>query len=149
MHNQLDELAAPVIKRGIWASAMAPPPMDKTKTHGYSGKPLFQKLGLKHYDALRAGAEGVDFVSGDGPADIVHLFCTDRAVFETQVDAALARVAEKGMLWVSWPKKSSNLFIDLTEDVLREVVLPTGWVDVKVCAVDQAWSGLKSLRRKR
>lgn len=161
MHNQLDELAAPVIKRGIWASAMAPPPMDKTKTHGYSGKPLFQKLGLKpgmtclplnppeHYDALLAGAEGVDFVSGDGPADIVHLFCTDRAVFETQVDAALARVAEKGMLWVSWPKKSSNLFIDLTEDVLREVVLPTGWVDVKVCAVDQDWSGLKFLRRKR
>ena len=52
------------------------------------------------------------------------------------------------MLWVSWPKKSSALFRDLTEDMLREVILPTGWVDVKVCAVDSDWSGLKFLRRK-
>ncbi len=53
------------------------------------------------------------------------------------------------MLWVSWPKKSSALFVDLTEDGLREVILPSGWVDVKVCAVDADWSGLKFLKRKK
>ena len=57
-------------------------------------------------------------------------------------------LAPGGMIWVSWPKKASKLFIDLTEDGLREVLLPTGWVDVKVCAVDADWSGLKFLRRK-
>lgn len=127
---------------------------------GYSGKPLFQKLGLKpglrylslnppaHIDALLAGAEGVAFLSAPGRADIVHLFCPDRATLDTGGPAALDQVAEKGMLWISWPKKSSPLFKDLTEDGLREVMLPTGWVDVKVCAVDQDWSGLKFLRRK-
>lgn len=127
---------------------------------GYSGKPLFQKLGLTpglrylalnppaHIDALLAGAEGVVFPSESGQADIVHLFCSDRAALDAQGPAALALVAEKGMLWISWPKKSSPLFRDLTEDGLREVMLPTGWVDVKVCAVDKDWSGLKFLRRK-
>ena len=129
-------------------------------SHGYSGKPLFQKLGLKpgmvclplnppdHFDTLMAGAEDVQFLADPGPADIVHLFCADRAVLEGQGKAALAHIREKGMLWVSWPKKSSPLFKDLTEDTIRAVLLPTGWVDVKVCAVDQDWSGLKFLRRR-
>lgn len=130
------------------------------KTHGYSGKPLFQKLGLKpgmrclpmhppgHYRDLVAGAEGVDFLSANAPAELVHLFCADRATLENFHQEALANVVIGGMLWVSWPKKSSALFKDLTEDTIREIVLPTGWVDVKVCAVDQDWSGLKFLRRK-
>ncbi|WP_420397334.1 hypothetical protein [Nioella sp.] len=127
---------------------------------GYSGKPLFQKLGLKpglsylalnpppHIDELLAGAEGVQMLTGRTEADIVHLFCPDRATLDKEGPAALDLVAQKGMLWISWPKKSSPLFRDLTEDGLRELMLPTGWVDVKVCAVDQDWSGLKFLRRK-
>ncbi|MGI3183446.1 hypothetical protein [Nioella aestuarii] len=136
--------------------------MSKTSTiSGYSGKPLYQKLGLKpglsyialnppaHIDDLLSGAEGTVFLPETaGPADIVHLFCSDRATLDRQGPAALEMVADKGMLWISWPKKSSSLFMDLTEDGLREVMLPTGWVDVKVCAVDQDWSGLKFLRRK-
>lgn len=130
------------------------------QTHGYSGKPLVQKLGLKpgmrclalnppdHYPDLVQGAEGVDFVPVPGPAELVHLFCRRRSDLETQITDALSWVGTPGMLWVSWPKKSSALFEDLTEDILRAVLLPTGWVDVKVCAVDQDWSGLKFLRRK-
>ena len=128
-------------------------------TVGYSGKPLWQKLGMKpglrclvvgapdHYGELVEGEHGAVFVQ-DAPADLVHLFVHDRAALEAGLHPALAAVAEKGMLWVSWPKKSSALFVDVTEDVLRAVILPTGWVDVKVCAVDKDWSGLKFMRRK-
>ena len=134
--------------------------MSKPTTHGYSGKPLYQKIGLKpgmrclalnppdHFDHLMAGAEGIAFLSTPDQAEVVHLFCPDRATLDAQYESALSFVAEPGMLWVSWPKKSSKLFQDLTEDGLREVLLPTGWVDVKVCAVDADWSGLKFLRRK-
>jgi Protein of unknown function (DUF3052) len=126
---------------------------------GHSGKPLYQKLGLKpgtrclpvdppvEYSSLVAGAEDIAFVAS-GPADLVHLFCADRATFARGMADALANVAEGGMLWVSWPKKSSKLHIDLTEQDLRDAILPTGWVDVKVCAVDDDWSGLKFLKRK-
>lgn len=129
------------------------------QTHGYSGKPLFQKLGMKpgmsvlpinppeHYSDLVSGAEGVTYAT-TGPADLVHLFCANRAELTASVGLAMAQIAEGGMLWVSWPKKSSKMFIDLTEDDLRTVILPTGWVDVKVCAVDGDWSGLKFLKRK-
>ena len=127
---------------------------------GYSGKPLWQKLGLKPgmrclplnspvpYETLVDGAEDVDFID-KGPADCVHLFCFTRAELESEIKPALALAAPGGMVWVSWPKKSSALFRDLTEDGLREVILPTGWVDVKVCAVDADWSGLKFVKRKR
>tara|TARA_B100001179_G_C18519862_1_gene372285 strand:- start:176 stop:580 length:405 start_codon:yes stop_codon:yes gene_type:complete len=129
------------------------------QTHGYSGKPLYQKLGMKpgmrvlpinppsHYHELIDGAEGVEFVSA-GPAEMVHLFCANRGELEASVGLALGQVVEGGMLWISWPKKSSKLFVDLTEDDLRTLVLPTGWVDVKVCAVDADWSALKFLKRK-
>ena len=130
------------------------------KLHGYSGKPLYQKLGLKagmrcyamrapaHYAELVSGADGVRFLKRAATADIVHLFCRNRRELERNIENALSRVAERGMLWVSWPKKSSPLFKDLTEDGVRGIVLPTGWVDVKVCAVDDDWSGLKFLRRR-
>lgn len=132
----------------------------QTKQFGYSGKPLFQKLGLKpgmtcllvnapeNYDALVEGAQGVGFVQSGTDADMVHLFCHDRDALETGCQSALASVATGGMVWISWPKKSSRLFVDLTEDGIRDIVLPTGWVDVKVCAVDADWSGLKFLRRR-
>lgn len=134
--------------------------MSKAPT-GYSGKPLSQKLGLKpgmtcrpidppeHYDELVSGAEDVTFSESFERADIVHLFCRTAAALKANGEAALDSVAEGGMLWVSWPKKSSRLFTDLTEDGVRAVLLPTGWVDVKVCAVDADWSGLKFLRRKK
>lgn len=134
--------------------------IKSTPTSGYSGKPLFQKLGMKpgmdcltigapaHCDALVAGAEGVTFSQGGATADIVHLFCPLRKTLDSKIETALAKVSDGGMLWVSWPKKISPLFVDLTEGQLRNVILPFGWVDVKVCAVDEIWSGLKFLRRK-
>ena len=129
--------------------------------HGYSGTPLHKKLGLKpgtrcltinapaHYPELVAGAEDVAFSNRFRSADIVHLFCGRRSELTRRIEGALGRVAEGGMLWVSWPKKSSPMHIDLTEDDLRTEILPRGWVDVKVCAVDGDWSGLKFLRRKK
>lgn len=130
-------------------------------TVGYSGKPLFEKLGLKpgvtcmpvlapdHYPALVAGAIDVTYVTARSrSADVVHLFCRNRTVLDARINGALAKVRDGGMLWISWPKKSSPLFVDLTEDQLRDVVLPLQWVDVKVCAVDADWSGLKFFRRK-
>jgi hypothetical protein len=128
---------------------------------GYSGKPLIQKLGLKEGQILKpVGAPeayadwteplppGAEFDPAAAQADLVHLFVSDRAGLERGAGPALASVRPGGMLWVSWPKKTSPLFRDLTEDGLREVLLPTGWVDVKVCAVSVDWSGLKFLRRK-
>ena len=132
----------------------------KPAVHGYSGKPLFQKIGLKpgmtclpinppdHFSELMAGAQAVTFRKRANAADVVHLFCKNRKTLEQKIETALSKVANPGMLWVSWPKKSSPLFVDLTENHLREVILPTGWVDVKVCAVDKDWSALKFLRRK-
>ncbi len=128
---------------------------------GYSGKPLIQKLGLKESRILKPIAApgaysdwieplplGAVVDADAAQADLVHLFVRDRAELERGAAPALAAVRPGGMLWVSWPRKSSPLFRDLTEDGLREILLPTGWVDVKVCAVSADWSGLKFLRRK-
>jgi hypothetical protein len=128
---------------------------------GYSGKPVIAKLGLKpgqvmavidppaHIDELAAPLpDGARMVDGFDPAaELVWLFVKDRAALEAATPL-VTTAAPGASLWVSWPKKASKLFIDLTEDGLREVLLPTGWVDVKVCAVDADWSGLKFLRRK-
>lgn len=128
--------------------------------HGYAGKPLFQKLGLKpgmvcltigapaHYPDLVKGAEDVTFSTRSKSADVVHLFCPDTKTLKNKIEKALHHVRSGGALWVSWPKKSGALYKDLTEDDLRSVILPMGWVDVKVCAVDADWSGLKFVQRK-
>ncbi len=130
---------------------------------GYSGKRLIEKLGLKpgqtlaalgapsHYAELVAPLpDGARLISGADPdAAIVHLFVADRFALEVRVKAAVEVLAPGAALWISWPKKASKLFVDLTEDGVREVVLPTGLVDVKVCAVDEDWSGLKFLRRRK
>jgi hypothetical protein len=100
------------------------------------------------YETLVEGAQGVRFLKRSAEADLVHLFCPDRRTLDKKIGKAIGHVADKGMIWISWPKKSSKLFKDLVEDDLRTVVLPTGWVDVKVCAVDADWSGLKFLRRR-
>ncbi len=128
---------------------------------GYSGKTVIAKLGLKpgqtmavidppaHIEELAAPLpDGARMVVGfDASAELVWLFVKNRAALEAAA-STVTGAALGASLWVSWPKKSSKLFIDLTEDGLREVLLPTGWVDVKVCAVDADWSGLKFLRRK-
>lgn len=127
---------------------------------GYSGKPLFSKLGLKpgltcllirepdHYMQLVENAEGVRFARRKCQADVVHVFCRNRKDLAPLFERALSSVVEGGMVWISWPKKSSEMYVDLTEQDLRDHILPMGWVDIKVCAVDHDWSGLKFVRRR-
>ena len=129
---------------------------------GYSGKSLIAKLGLKegakaivvappeHYAELTDGAAiaARKTAPASGSFDFVHLFVGDVAGLVRDLPKVEARLAGGGMIWVSWPKKSSAMFVDLTEDGIRKVCLPMGLVDVKVCAVDADWSGLKLMRRK-
>jgi len=134
---------------------------------GYSGKSLIAKLGVKpgqrleaidapgHYtDLVEPLPEGVSLVlsaweQAEQGAEVVHAFFADRAALERRVADLIALPAVGGMIWVSWPKKSSKLYRDLTENDLRTLILPTGWVDVKVAAVDADWSGLKFLKRRQ
>ena len=128
--------------------------------HGYSGKPLYQKLGLKpgmtclavrppeHFPQLIQGADGVRFIKRAAPSDCVFVFCRKKRLVPPLFSQSLRSVKKGGMIWVSWPKKSSALYVDLTEQNFRDHILPLGWVDVKVCAVDGDWSGLKFVERK-
>jgi hypothetical protein len=85
---------------------------------------------------------------GDG-LDAVWIFAVERRELERRLPDAIGRLADDGTLWISWPKRSSGVSTDITENVLREVILPTGWVDIKVAAVDETWSGLRfALRRE-
>lgn len=129
---------------------------------GYSGTPLAQKLGIKaghKVSALNAPntyrkllaplPEGVSIGSeATSKVAFVHLFVTERALLEKELKRLRRLLADDGVLWVSWPKKSSGVATDVTEDVIREVCLPLGFVDVKVCAVDETWSGLKLMVRR-
>jgi hypothetical protein len=113
-------------------------------TAGYSGKSLIAKLGLKE------GAKAIVVASpAAGAFDFIHAFVKDEASLIRKLQKLEPRLAEGGMLWISWPKKSSKLFVDVTEDDIRVHALPMGLVDVKVCAVDEDWSGLKLMRRKK
>lgn len=134
--------------------------MDRTT--GYSGTPLPKKLGFTpgthvllvaapdHYEHLLAEAEGVTFVSDQdvGHLDAAHVFLWGPDGVAEQAADAISRLRPGGMLWLSWAKKTSSLHAGVTEDDLRRHILPLGWVDVKVCAVDADWSGLKFLKRK-
>lgn len=132
---------------------------------GYSGTPLPKKLGLKpELAALFVNLPGnlshlVDdlplvrcvgnIVEADGREhDYIHVFETDRARLEDDALRLKSMLRPTGMLWISWPKKASKVATTITEDVLRAIFLPTGLVDVKVCAVDEIWSGLKFMLRK-
>ena len=135
---------------------------DAPMTVGYSGKPLVTKIGIKPRErwilvsapkgfeaALEPLPEGAALVrTARSGVDGAIFFPPSRAHLARSVARVQEGIAQGGALWISWPKKSSGVATDLTEDVLREVVLPTGWVDVKVCAVDETYSGLKFLRRK-
>jgi len=131
-------------------------------TAGYSGTPLANKLSLRdgqrawfeHMPAsVRAEVEAGGFAlnlldAPVGPIDAAHVFVTERAALEDAIHRLLPLLAPAGQLWVSWPKRASKVPTDITEDVIRDVALPTGLVDVKVCAVDPIWSGLKLVIRK-
>jgi hypothetical protein len=129
---------------------------------GYSGTPLAKKLGIKagsrvfvskapeHYDELlQPWPEGVARARQlDVRTDLVHAFVTSRAQLQKFLSSAVSKLAPDAALWVSWPKKSSKVPTDVTEDTVRELALPLGLVDIKVCAVDEVWSGLKLVIRK-
>lgn len=133
-----------------------------TPTVGYSGKALGQKLGIKswtrvktrnapaNYQQLLAPLpNGVQLSSRlRRPVDLVHIFSIARAQLVAELRRALDEIEQDGAVWVSWPKKASGVRTDITEDVIREVAFPLGLVDVKVCAVDETWSGLKLVIRK-
>lgn len=133
-----------------------------TPAAGYSGKSLIAKLGLKdgvnaiaiappaNYAELTDNAAITPRKSAPatGSFDFIHLFVSNGAALARDLPKLEPRLAQGGMLWVSWPKKTSKLFAGLTEDGIRRLCLPMGLVDVKVCAVDADWSGLKLLRRK-
>jgi hypothetical protein len=141
-------------------SSKAPP--KRTDGAGYSGTPLVKKLGVKEgmrvvvlgapdgFDAtLGPLPDGVAVARRLGPGkDMVIVFVTERTVLAKRLAALRAAIAPDGMVWVAWPKQASGVVTDITEDVVREVVLPTGLVDVKVCAIDATWSGLKVVIRK-
>jgi hypothetical protein len=132
-------------------------------TAGYSGTPLAQKLSLKDGmrtwwedmpDGVRAEieVEGLALnllTAAVGPIDAAHIFVTSRADMAARLDALRPLLAPAGFIWVSWPKKASRVPTDITEDGIRAVILPdTDLVDVKVCAVDETWSGLKLMIRR-
>jgi hypothetical protein len=135
---------------------------DKKEMAGYSGTPLAQKLGIKagqkvatisgpaSYRKLLAPLpDAVSFATNVEPgATFIHLFVSERKGLEKELKRFRKLIADTGTLWVSWPKKSSGVATDVTEDVIREVALPLGFVDVKVCAVDETWSGLKLMIRR-
>lgn len=129
---------------------------------GYSGTPLWKKLGLKpdmtacvinppagYDDELLAGGPSAKWAAPAPPQEFTHLFTTKRAEMEVVLAATLQTMHRGGMIWVSWPKKASKVPTDITEDTIRAVALPMGLVDVKVCAVSDIWSGLKLVIRKQ
>jgi len=129
---------------------------------GYSGTPLAKKLGFKEgttvllVDApegfpalLEPLPDGVQFLSRLSEApDIVHVFATQKAELAGTLMGYRKALKPTGVVWVSWPKKSAKVPTDITEDTIRKVALPLGFVDIKVCAIDEVWSGLKLVIRK-
>jgi hypothetical protein len=133
-----------------------------TSTIGYSGKALSQKLGIKPWARVKTRNAPPNYQQLLGPlpndvqlsarlrrpVDLVHIFSIARAHLVVELRRALEEIDHDGAVWVSWPKQSSGVRTDITEDVIREIAFPLGLVDVKVCAVDETWSGLKLLIRK-
>jgi hypothetical protein len=126
-------------------------------TAGYSGTPLARKLGFK--EGMRVAyvnppegfaVEGIEDVRAR-PAtgtDLVVFFTEERRALERRLPALRRAIEPDGMLWVAWPKRASGVATDMTENVVRDVALPTGLVDTKVCAIDEVWSGLRLVVRK-
>lgn len=127
---------------------------------GYSDTPLIKKLGIKEDDKLYLLNAPDDYNQLLGvnikdqlalkvsEADIVHLFSTNHKVLEKEFSTIISKAKKGLVIWISWHKKSSGMKTDITEDIIRKIVLAKGWVDVKVCAVSDIWSGLKIVKRK-
>lgn len=126
---------------------------------GYSGTPLAKKLGYKpgfrvlldnapdnYADLVEPLPDGVEHA--DKHLDLVHLFTDSKKDLAAKLKRYVKKIKPDGMIWVSWPKKASKVTTDITEDVIREVIADTTLVDVKVCAVDEVWSGLKLVVRR-
>jgi hypothetical protein len=128
---------------------------------GYSGTPLAKKLGIKpdhrlyvengpadYLQLVEPLPDGVTLVERlAGKVDMIHLFTKQAAELAARLPRYRNRIVEDGVVWVSWPKKAAKIPTDVTEDVIREIALPLGLVDTKVCAVDEIWSGLKLVIR--
>ena len=129
---------------------------------GYSGTPLAKKLGIKsgfrikttnapenYLDLLSPLPDDVTFSNTfRANIDLWHLFTTRRSDLKKNLQVCQKQIKQDGMVWVSWPKKSSKVPSEVTEDTVREIALPLGMVDIKVCAVDEIWSGLKLVIRR-
>jgi hypothetical protein len=142
----------------------------KKKTAGYSGTPLDKKLGIKAGHRVAVVNDAINLVqmlakatgpvgarhavpafqkdlTGRDPLDVIVFFTKSRAELKKQLSALRKRMAPACGLWIAWPKKSSGVATDITEDTVREIALPTGLVDNKVCALDETWSGLRLVIR--
>ena len=130
------------------------------KTAGYSGTPLFKKLGIKpgqkawfagnpsgYEEELRNIGDFHRAPKLSKGLDFLHFFTSSRKALDTELPKLRAAMNTYGMLWISWPKKAAGVATDLDENIVREMGLKAGLVDVKVCAVDQTWSGLKFVFR--
>jgi hypothetical protein len=136
---------------------MAPP-----ATPGYSGTPLARKLGLAagqrillgdapagYADWIATAPDDLVFVDAPGPdVDLAHVFVTRGETLAAALAALRAALRDDAVAWVSWPKRAAKVATDVTEDTVRELALPLGFVDVKVCAVSEVWSGLKLVVRR-
>lgn len=128
---------------------------------GYSGKPIWQKLGLdtKHRVLVRGApsdyaklvglrAADLTLATPRGGFDVAHVFETSAAALKREIESLARKLPATGTIWVSWPKKAAKVASDITEDTVRTIALPLGLVDVKVCAIDATWSGLKLVWRR-
>jgi hypothetical protein len=129
---------------------------------GYSGTPLPQKLGIKPGMTLHVVDAPMDYARLIAPVgakvafatrlskdvELLHAFVTRKSRLEDVLDRARAALESDAIVWISWPKKAAGLASEVTEDAVRDMALPLGFVDVKVCAVDETWSGLKLVVRK-
>lgn len=127
------------------------------KTTGYSGTPLAKKLGVKegfnirivnqpdhYFDLFQDFPENIDFRNEKKTKkDFIHYFTSQAKELDRDIVSLKNEIVPNGMIWISWPKKSSGITTDVTEDVIRHLALTNGLVDIKVCAVDDVWSGLK------
>jgi hypothetical protein len=136
--------------------------MSRMASAGYSGTPLPQKLGIKPGMTLHVVDAPMDYAALVAPmgrkvafatrlskdVELLHAFVTKRERLEEVLDRARAALGSDAIVWVSWPKKAATLASEISEDTVRDMALPLGFVDVKVCAIDETWSGLKLVVRK-
>lgn len=159
MRERTSEARAVVVRGTSQTANSAFAPSDS----GYSGTPLWKKLGVKPGARVRVINAPSDYRSWVAPlpegatihsaatksdCDIVHIFVDSRSALERELKNARALIRDTGAIWVSWPKKSARVATDLDENLIRSVALRTDLVDVKVCAVSGVWSGLKLVVRK-